>query len=128
VTRRAVCTDQAPQAIGPYSQAIATEGLLFLSGQIGLDPATGDLVPGGIEAETERVLRNIEAVLAAEGCDMNAVVRTTIYLIDLADFAKVNQIYADHFREPFPARVTVGVANLPKGARVEIDAIAVRGD
>jgi 2-iminobutanoate/2-iminopropanoate deaminase len=127
VTRHAVRTDRAPQAIGPYSQAVAVDGLLFLSGQIGLDPATGDLIPGGIEVETERVLSNIEAVLAAEGLDMNAVVRTTIYLADLADFAAVNQIYAHHFREPFPARVTVGVAHLPKRARIEIDAIAVTG-
>jgi 2-iminobutanoate/2-iminopropanoate deaminase len=125
--KQAVCTDRAPQAIGPYSQAVAAEGFLFLSGQIGLDPATGELIPGGIEAETERVLRNIEAVLAAEDLDMNAVVRTTIYLIDLADFAEVNQIYAHHFKQPFPARVTVGVARLPKRARIEIDAIAVTG-
>jgi 2-iminobutanoate/2-iminopropanoate deaminase len=125
--KRVVRTDQAPQAIGPYSQAVAVEGLLFLSGQIGLDPATGDLIPGGIEAETERVLRNIEAVLGAEGLDMNAVVRTTIYLVDLADFAEVNQIYAHPFKQPFPARVTVGVAHLPKRARIEIDAIAVAG-
>ena len=125
MVKRAVRTEQAPQAIGPYSQAITVGGLLFLSGQIGLDPGTGELVPGGIGTETERVLRNIEGVLAAEGLDMSAVARTTIYLVDLADFATVNQIYALHFEQPFPARVTVGVAHLPKAARVEIDAIAV---
>jgi 2-iminobutanoate/2-iminopropanoate deaminase len=124
---RAVRTERAPQAIGPYSQAVAVEGFLFLSGQIGLDPGTGELVAGGIETETERVLRNIEGVLAAEDLDMNAVVRTTIYLVDLADFATVNQIYAHHFKQPFPARVTVGVAHLPKRARIEIDAIATTG-
>jgi 2-iminobutanoate/2-iminopropanoate deaminase len=123
--KHAVCTDRAPGAIGPYSQAVAVEGLLFVSGQIGLDPATGTLVGGGIEAEAERVLQNIEAVLAAEGLDMDAVARTTIYLVDLADFATVNQVYARHFVQPFPARATVGVAQLPKGARVEIDAIAM---
>jgi 2-iminobutanoate/2-iminopropanoate deaminase len=125
--KQAVRTERAPQAIGPYSQAVTAEGFLFLSGQIGLDPTTGELIPGGIKAETDRVLRNIEAVLAAEGLDTNAVVRTTIYLVDLADFAEVNETYAHHFKQPFPARVTVGVAHLPKDARIEIDAIAVTG-
>jgi 2-iminobutanoate/2-iminopropanoate deaminase len=122
-----VSTDEAPSAIGPYSQAIATPDLVFLSGQIGLDPATGQLVTGGTEAETERLLVNLGAVLAAAGLTFDHIVRTTIYLVDLADFARVNEIYGRRFSAPYPARATVGVAALPRGARVEIDAIAVRG-
>jgi len=125
--RSAIRTDRAPQAIGPYSQALACGDLVFLSGQIGLDPATGTLVAGGTAAEAERVLSNLEAVLAAAGLAFADVVRTTIYLVDLADFAAVNEVYQRHVREPYPARATVGVAALPRGARVEIDAIAVRG-
>jgi len=124
--KRSVRSEQAPRAIGPYSQAVAIDGLLFLSGQIGLDPRSGELVAGGIEAQSERVLQNLEAVLEAEGLGTDAIVRTTVFLVDLADFAAVNAVYARHFQEPFPARVTVGVASLPKGARIEIDAIAVR--
>ena len=126
MTRKAVTTDRAPKAIGPYSQAVAQGELVFLSGQIGLDPASGALVPGGITAETEQVLTNLAAVLAAAGLGFEHVVRTTIYLVDLADFATVNDIYGRYVREPYPARATVGVAALPRGARVEIDAIAVR--
>ena len=121
-----ITTPAAPQAIGPYSQAIKWGDLVFCSGQIGLDPATGQLVPGGTEAEAEQVLRNLGAVLEAAGLSLGAVVRTTIYLVDLADFAKVNEIYGRHLQAPYPARATVGVASLPRGARVEIDAIAVR--
>jgi 2-iminobutanoate/2-iminopropanoate deaminase len=124
--KAAIQTDAAPQAIGPYSQAVAAGDLIFLSGQIGLDPATGQLVTGGTVAEAEQVLRNLAAVLAAAGLDFGAVVRTTIYLVDLGDFATVNDIYARFVRAPFPARSTVGVAALPRGARVEIDAIAWR--
>lgn len=124
--KQAVHSDGAPQAIGPYSQAVDSGAMVFLSGQIGLDPATGNLVAGGTEAEAEQVLRNLNAVLAAVGLAFDAVVRTTIYLVDLDDFARVNEIYGRHFRPPFPARATVGVASLPRGARVEIDAIAVR--
>ena len=120
-------TDRAPQAIGPYSQALDAGNLLFLSGQIGLDPASGALVGGGTTAETEQVLKNLASVLAAAGLGFEHVVRTTIYLVDLADFATVNDIYARYVREPYPARATVGVATLPRGARVEIDAIALRG-
>ena len=123
-----VQTANAPQAIGPYSQAIDCGTLLFLSGQIGLDPTSGNLVAGGTEPETEQILRNLSSVLEAAGLSLAAVVRTTIFLVDLADFARVNEIYGRHFRAPFPARVTVGVASLPRGARVEIDAIAVRGE
>jgi 2-iminobutanoate/2-iminopropanoate deaminase len=124
---KALRTDRAPGAIGPYSQGVEDGGLVFLSGQIGLDPASGNLVSGGSAAEAEQVLKNLAAVLAAAGLTFANVVRTTVYLVDLADFAAVNQIYARHVREPYPARATVGVAALPKGARVEIDAIAVRG-
>jgi 2-iminobutanoate/2-iminopropanoate deaminase len=125
--RSAIRTDRAPQAIGPYSQALASGDWLFLSGQIGLDPQTGKLIAGGTAAETEQVLTNLRAVLAAAGLGFEHVVRTTIYLVDLADFAAVNDVYGRHVREPYPARATVGVAALPRGARVEIDAIAISG-
>lgn len=121
----AIATTKAPEAIGPYSQAVRVGNWLFLSGQIGLDPASGALVPGGVVAETQRVLENLRAVLAAAGASLDDVARTTIYLADLADFSRVNEIYAGFFRAPFPARATVGVAALPRGARVEIDAVAV---
>jgi 2-iminobutanoate/2-iminopropanoate deaminase len=124
--KRAIATESAPAAIGPYSQAIVTGNLVFLSGQIPLDPERGKIVEGSIEDETRRVLKNLEEVLKAEGLDLNALVRTTVYLTDLADFPRVNQTYAEFFQEPFPARATVQVAALPRGARVEIDAIAVR--
>ena len=123
--KNAIATTQAPQAIGPYSQAVSAGPWLFCSGQIGLDPAQGELVGGGVEAETNRVLENLRAVLAAAGATLDNVVRTTIYLVDLGDFGRVNEIYARFFRAPFPARATVGVAALPRGARIEIDAIAM---
>lgn len=123
--KRAIATEGAPRAIGPYAQAVRASGLLFLSGQIALDPASGLLVTGSIEDETRRVLMNLQGVLAAAGLAMDAIVRTTVYLADLADFPRVNQVYAEFFEEPFPARATVQVAGLPRGARVEIDAIAV---
>jgi len=123
--KRAITTTDAPQAIGPYSQAVRVGEWLFCSGQIGLDPATGELVPGGVVAEAGRVLENLRAVLIAAGGSLDDVVRTTIYLVDLADFSRVNEVYARFFQSPYPARVTVGVAALPRGARVEIDAIAV---
>ena len=121
-----VATTAAPAAIGPYSQAVAVRSgkLLFLSGQIPLDPATGELVKGTIEQETEQVMRNLEAVLAAGGAGFEHVVKTTIYLADLADFAKVNAVYGARFKSSPPARATVQVAALPRGARVEIDAVA----
>jgi 2-iminobutanoate/2-iminopropanoate deaminase len=119
-----IATSSAPQAIGPYAQAVRAGDWLFLSGQIGLDPATGNLVAGGVIAETERVLANLRAVLEAAGACLRDVVRTTIYLADLSDFPQVNDIYAGCFEPPYPARATVGVAALPRGARVEIDAIA----
>ena len=125
--REAVATDAAPRAIGPYSQAVKAGGLLFSSGQIPLDPATGQLVDGGIEAQTRRVMDNLASVIAAGGAAMSDVVRSTIYLADLADFAVVNEIYGSYFEPPAPARVTVQVARLPRDARVEIDAIALLG-
>jgi 2-iminobutanoate/2-iminopropanoate deaminase len=121
---KAISTTDAPAAIGPYSQAIRSGDLVFLSGQIPLDPKTGAMVQGSIAAETERVLDNLGAVLSAAGCGFADVVRTTIFLVDLADFQAVNETYAKRFGEAPPARATVQVAALPKGARVEIDAIA----
>lgn len=119
-------TSEAPAAIGPYSQAVQHGAMVFCSGQIPLDPASMSLVEGGIEEQTRRVLANLRGVLAAAGCSFDDVVRTTIFLTDLADFAAVNAIYAEHFEEPYPSRSTVGVAALPRGAKVEIDAIAIR--
>jgi 2-iminobutanoate/2-iminopropanoate deaminase len=121
-----IATDGAPAAIGPYSQAVEHDGVVYCSGQIGLDPASGQLVAGGTVAEAERVLENLRAVLARAGLDFTDVVKTTIYLVDLADFATVNEIYARFVQAPYPARATVGVAALPRGARVEIDAVAHR--
>ncbi|HKQ97952.1 MAG TPA: RidA family protein [Candidatus Polarisedimenticolia bacterium] len=122
--RRSIATDGAPKAIGPYSQAVVSGDLVFLSGQIPLDPATGDLVRGTIEAEVGRVLENIRAVLAAAGAGFDDVVRTTVYLTDMADFQAMNGVYAKTFGDARPARSTVQVAGLPRGARVEIDVIA----
>jgi 2-iminobutanoate/2-iminopropanoate deaminase len=123
MSREAVSTSSAPAAIGPYSQGIVSDGLLFCSGQIGLDPATGNLAEG-LEAQTERVLRNVAAILDAAGLSMADVVKTTIFLTDINDFAVVNAIYAKHAADPPPARSTIAVAALPKGARIEIEAIA----
>jgi reactive intermediate/imine deaminase len=122
----AIATKDAPAAIGPYSQAVRAGDLVFLSGQIPLDPATGQLVEGDITAQTKRVMENLRAVLAAAGCGFADVVRTTIYLVDLGHFGKVNEAYGGCFEAPFPARATVQVSALPKGAQVEIDMVAVR--
>ena len=124
MTRRAVSTAGAPAAIGPYSQGIVTDGLLFCAGQAALDPQTGALVEGGIEPETERVLANLSAVLDAAGASWGDVVKTTIFLVDMGDFTTVNGIYGRFVTDPPPARSTVGVAALPKGARVEIEVVA----
>jgi len=121
---KAISTADAPAAIGPYSQAIHAGDLVFLSGQVPIDPKTGELVGGDIAVQTERVLDNLGAVLAAAGCSFGDVVKTTIYLVDLGDFQAVNQTYAKRFTAAPPARATVQVSALPKGARVEIDAIA----
>ncbi len=118
----------APAAIGPYSQAIRAGDLLFVSGQIPLDPATGQIVSGEVAAQTERVILNLRAILEAAGSSFADVVKTTVYLTDLAQFADVNEVYARFFEPPFPARATVQVAALPRGAQVEIDVIAlIRG-
>jgi 2-iminobutanoate/2-iminopropanoate deaminase len=127
MSRQAVQTDLAPKAIGPYSQAIGTGGFLFLSGQIPLDPATMALVEGDVREQAHQVMRNLRSVLEAAGSSLDAVVRTTIFLADLDDFASVNDIYGSYFAAPPPARSTVQVARLPRDARVEIDAIAFLG-
>jgi reactive intermediate/imine deaminase len=119
-------TEAAPAPVGPYSQAIRAQGLVFASGQIPLDPTTGEIVGGEIEDEARQVLANLRAVLQAAGSDLDHVVKATVYLTDLSLFPRVNAVYAEAFEsEPAPARVTVGVASLPLGARVEIDAIAL---
>src|SRR3990172_1881281 len=123
--KKIVQTDKAPKAIGPYSQAIRIEGLVFSAGQIGLDPSTGELVPGGVEAQTRQVLTNLKNVLAAAGSDLNFVVKTTVFLKDMNDFPKMNAVYAEFFPENPPARSTVAVSALPKGALVEIEAVAM---
>jgi 2-iminobutanoate/2-iminopropanoate deaminase len=125
VDRQPVSTDQAPAAIGPYSQAIRTDGYVFCSGQLGLDPATGKLVEGGVEAQTRRALINLKAVLTGAGSSLAGVVKTTIFLADMADFPKVNAVYGEVFAGDPPARSTVQVAALPLGGLVEIEAIAL---
>ena len=120
-----VNTTDAPAAIGPYSQAVKATGLVFVSGQIPLDPASGEIAGDSIEAQTERVMKNLEAVLKAAGSDLDKVIKTTIYLTDLNDFAVVNGIYGSYFNDSPPARATVEVSGLPKGVKVEIDAIAL---
>ena len=123
--RVAIRSEHAPAAIGPYSQAIRAGGLLFCSGQIPIDPGTGELVQGGVAEQTGQVMKNLEAVLGAAGVGFAQVVKTTIYLADLNDFLTVNAIYGGHFEVDPPARATIQVAALPKGSRVEIDAIAL---
>jgi len=123
--KQPIASLDAPAAIGPYSQAVRAASLVFLSGQIPLDPATGQLVSGDITAQTVRVMENLRAVLTAAGCSFTDVVRTTIYLTDLSHFGAVNEAYGRFFEAPFPARATVQVAALPRGAQVEIDAVAV---
>ena len=127
MARKVIQTDEAPRAIGPYSQAVTVDAgrVTFLSGQIPLDPKTMELVSGDITVQTERVMENLKAVLAAAGLDFSHVVRCGIFLVDMNDFAKVNEVYSRYFKENPPARATVAVAALPRGARVEIDAIAV---
>ena len=122
-----ISTDHAPKAIGPYSQAIETTGVrtVYCSGQIPLDPATGELVSGGIEEQTSRVLENLSAVLAAAGAGFQHVVKTTVFLVDLGDFPKLNEVYGRAFPQSPPARSTIQVAALPRGAKVEIEAVAV---
>ncbi len=125
VGKKAIATRSAPAAIGPYAQAVRAGDFVFCSGQIGLDPESGTLVAGGSVAECRRVMENLRAVLAAAGLDFADVVKTTIYLTDLGAFAGVNEVYGSYFSEPYPVRATVGVATLPRGATVEIEAIAL---
>jgi 2-iminobutanoate/2-iminopropanoate deaminase len=122
--KQAVSSPDAPKAIGPYSQAVRAGQLLFLSGQVPIDPATGQLVGGDIAAQTRRVFDNLAAVLKAGSRSFADVVRTTVFLADMNDFTAVNEVYGEYFKEPYPARATVQVARLPKDARVEIDLIA----
>ena len=122
--RQAVSTPSAPAAIGPYSQAIRAGSLLFVSGQIPIDPATGNMVDGDVGAQTHRVLQNISEILKAGGVTLDDVVRTTVYLADMNDFGAMNAVYGTYFSSPAPARATVQAARLPKDARVEIDVIA----
>jgi 2-iminobutanoate/2-iminopropanoate deaminase len=123
--REIVHTDKAPKAIGPYSQAIRTDSMIFAAGQTGIDPATGDLIPGGVEEQTRQVLTNLQNVIEAAGSSFKYVVKTTVFLKDMGDFAKMNAIYAEYFGENPPARSTIAVAGLPKGGLVEIEAIAL---
>lgn len=125
-TLNTVATDKAPKAIGPYSQAIVTDDTVYTAGQVALDPKTGELVGPAVAEQTEQVFKNLTAVLAAAGSSLGQVVKTTVYLADMADFAAMNEVYARHFGGHRPARSTVQAAGLPKGARVEIDAIAIR--
>jgi 2-iminobutanoate/2-iminopropanoate deaminase len=122
--RQAVATDNAPKAIGPYSQAVRAGNLLFVSGQVPIDPATGALIEGDIAAQTDRVMRNLSAILEAAGASMDHVVRCTVYLADMNDFAAMNEVYGGYFAQPAPARATIQAVRLPKDARVEIDVIA----
>jgi 2-iminobutanoate/2-iminopropanoate deaminase len=125
--KKIVATEKAPKAIGPYSQAIVHDGMAYLSGQIALDPATGQVVDGDIAAQTARVLENLTAVLAACGSGLDRVVKTTVYLKDMGEFGKMNEVYGRYFAENPPARSTVEAAGLPRDVRVEIDAMAIVG-
>lgn len=125
--KQVVQTEDAPGAIGPYSQAIVAGGMVFTSGQIPIDPRTGEFVSGGIAEQTEQVLRNLAAVLEAAGSDLGNVVKTTVFLADMSDFAEMNAVYARHFTNDPPARSTVQAARLPRDARVEIEAVASVG-
>jgi 2-iminobutanoate/2-iminopropanoate deaminase len=126
-TREAISTDAAPAAVGPYSQAIRAGGFVFTAGQLGIDPATGELAGDGIAEQAERALANLGAILAAAGSGMDGIVKTTVYLADIGDWPAVNEVYVRHVPEPFPARSAFAVKDLPKGARVEIEAVAVVG-
>ncbi len=124
-SKKIVSVEHAPQAIGPYSQAVVTDFFVFTAGQIGLDPATMELVPGGVDAQTRQVLTNLKHVLEAAGSSLDRVVKTTVFLTDMAHFAAMNAVYAEFFPQNPPARSTVAVAALPKGALVEIEAVAL---
>ena len=126
MTLEKIATDRAPKAIGPYSQAIRSGDLIFCAGQVGLDPATGEAVQGDVKVQTARILDNLAAVLAAAGSDLAHVLKTTVFLTDMGDFAAMNEIYAQKFGDHRPARSTIGIAALPRGLRVEIECIAIR--
>jgi len=128
VEKKVIATDQAPKALGPYSAAIQVGAFIFCSGQTGIDPATNQVVEGGVEAEARQVLSNLRAVLEAAGASMANIVKTTVFLRDMNDFAKMNAIYAEFFADKYPARSTFAVAGLPKNASVEIEAIAYIGE
>jgi len=125
MSKKPIHTPNAPKAIGPYSQAIAAGGAVYLSGQVALDPATGELVKGGFEAEARRVFQNLSAVAEASGSSLAAAVRVTVFLTDFNQFAVANKVMQEFFSEPYPARVTIGVASLPRGAAIEVDCILV---
>ena len=124
MTFQTVAIEHAPKAIGPYSQAIIANGFIFSAGQIALNPATMEIIGGGIREQTERVLQNLEAVLAGAGSSLQKVVKTTVFLVDMQDFTAMNEIYAKHFGDHKPARSTVAVSGLPRGVRVEIEVVA----
>lgn len=128
MSKKIIETSTAPKAIGPYSQAVKAGGLIFVSGQIPINPNTNELVSGSIETETTQVMENLKAILSAAGATSADVVKTTIYLADMGDFAKVNEVYGSYFTGSYPARATVQVAGLPKGVRVEIDAVAIASE
>ena len=123
--REVIATEQAPQAIGPYSQAIRAQGLIFTSGQIAIDPATAQIIAGDVSAQTDRVLKNLAAILQASGSSLEKVLRCTVFLKDMGDFSAMNEVYGRYFKQSPPARSTVEVARLPKDATVEIDVIAL---
>ncbi|KAL7643564.1 UNVERIFIED_CONTAM: hypothetical protein RMT77_005546 [Armadillidium vulgare] len=128
IIRKVISTSKAPAAIGPYSQAVQAGNLLFISGQLGFDPKTMTIVPGGVVSETEQVLNNIKSILDEAGCTLKNVVKTTVLLADINDFSSVNEVYSKFFSESCPARAAYQVAALPKGGRVEIETIAILGD
>ncbi|EDL08846.1 heat-responsive protein 12, partial [Mus musculus] len=127
IIRKVISTTKAPAAIGPYSQAVQVDRTIYISGQVGLDPSSGQLVPGGVVEEAKQALKNLGEILKAAGCDFNNVVKTTVLLADMNDFGTVNEIYKTYFQGSLPARAAYQVAALPRGSRVEIEAIAVQG-
>ena len=121
-----ISTDKAPAAIGPYSQAVAVNGMIYTSGMIPIDPSTGELVTGSVEAQAEQAISNLEALLAASGSSIEKAVKTVVFISNMDDFGKINEVYAKHFKEPYPARSCVQVARLPKDVAIEIEAVAVK--
>jgi len=126
MNKKVISTSKAPKAVGPYSQAVESNGLIFVSGQIPLDALTGELVAGGVREQCVQVLKNIQFILQETGCDFENVVKSTVYLTDMKDFAIMNEVYSSFYKEPYPARVAFAVVALPKGSLIEIDVIAAR--